>query len=127
MGPEPSTPAKGMLLPVQLISKPCCCRAKKMTNPEMAMAQEKAVEVILRVCQRKFTIRYRGGHSLVVLGPPAQVASPDVVVEGNGNGDGGPNVGHVVRRPNEPTNQEDGNVEVRENLELLAKEVKGDR
>jgi hypothetical protein len=66
------------------------------------------------------------GYSLVVLGPPAQVTSPDVVVEDVGDGDGGPNVGHVVRCPDDSTIQEDGNVEVGENLELLAEEVEGD-
>ena len=53
-----------------------------------------------------------GGYSLVVLGPPAQVTSPDVVVEGAGDEDGGPNIGHVIWSPNESTSQEDGNVEV---------------
>ena len=74
----------------------------------------------------EFTIRRRGGYSLVVLGPPAQVTSPDVVVEDIGNGDGRPNVGHVVRCPDGSTEQEDWNVEVAENLELLAEEVEGD-
>ena len=95
-----------------------------MTDPEMAMPQEKAAEVMLRACQRR--IRDQGGCSLVVLGPPAQATSPDVVVEGIGDGDGRPNVGHVVRCPDRPTSQEDGNVEVGEDLELLAEEVEGD-
>jgi hypothetical protein len=49
------------------------------------------------------------------------------MVEGVGDGDGGPNVGHVVRGPNEPTDQENWNVEVGENLELLTQEVEWDR
>ena len=40
-----------------------------------------------------------GGHSLVVLGPPGQEMPPDVVVKDEGDGDGGPDVGHVVRSP----------------------------
>jgi hypothetical protein len=74
----------------------------------------------------EFAIGRRRGYLLVVFGPPAQVTSPDVVVEDIGDGDGGPNVGHVVRCPNDPTVQEDGNVEVRENLEFLAEKVEGD-
>ena len=74
----------------------------------------------------EFTIRRRGGYSLVVLGPPAQVTSLDVVVEDVGDGDGRPNVAHVVRRPEGSAKQEDGNVEVGENLELLVEEVEGD-
>ena len=65
------------------------------------------------------------GYSLVVLGPPAQVTSPDVVVEDVGDRDGGPNIGHVVRCPIGSTKQEDGNVKVGKNLELLAEEVEG--
>ena len=53
IGPAPSTPTKGILLPLQLISMPCRCREKKMTNEEIAIAQLKAVEVILGVCQRR--------------------------------------------------------------------------
>lgn len=67
-----------------------------------------------------------GRRSLVVFGPPAQETPPDVEVKGEGDGNGGPNVGHVVRSPDESTVQEDGNVEVGKNLELLAKEVEGD-
>jgi hypothetical protein len=67
-----------------------------------------------------------GGYSLVVLGPPPQVTSPDVVVEDVGDRDGGPNIGHVVRCPAESTTQEEGNVEVGKDLELLAEEVEGD-
>ena len=100
-----------------------------MTKAQIAMAQEKAEEVILRereIIRMKFTINCRKGHSLVVLGPPAQEAPPDVVVEDIGDRDGGPNIGHVIRSPDKPTHQEDGNVEVGENLELLAEEVEGD-
>ena len=43
----------------------------------------------------KLTIRRNGGHSLVVLGPPAQEMPPDVVVEGEGDRDSGPNVRQV--------------------------------
>ena len=74
-----------------------------------------------------FTIRRNGGHSLVVLGPPGQETPPEEVVEKVGDGDTGPNVGHVVRSPDKSTDQENGYVEVGENLELLAKEVEGDR
>ena len=54
------------------------------------------------------------------------MTSLDIAVEDVGDRDGGPNVCHVVRSPNEPTNQEEGGVEVGENLELLAEEVEGD-
>jgi len=74
----------------------------------------------------EFAIRRSGGRSLVVLRPPAQVALSDVVVEDVGDGDGGPNIGQVERSPNKSTGQENWNVDVGENLELLAKEVEGD-
>ena len=74
----------------------------------------------------EFAIRRSGGCSLVVLGPPAQVALPDVVIEDVGDGDGGPRIGQVVGSPNKSTDQENWNVDVGENLELLAKEVEGD-
>ena len=48
-----------------------------------------------------------------------------MVVEGVSDGDGGPNVGHVVRCPGESTIQEDRNVEVGKGFELLAEEVEG--
>ena len=41
-------PSKEMVLPFQSISIPCCCRAKNMTKAAIAMAQENAVEVMLR-------------------------------------------------------------------------------
>jgi len=67
-----------------------------MTKPQTAMAQEKAEAVILReFINTKLTIRRNGGHSLVVLGPPAQEMPPDVVVEGEGDRDSGPNVRQV--------------------------------
>ena len=66
------------------------------------------------------------GYSLVVLGPPTKITSPDVVIEGVGDRDCGPSVGQVIRCPSESTKQEDGNMEVSENLELLAEEVEGD-
>ena len=74
---------------------------------------------------RELATRRNGEHSLVVLGPPAQIIPPDIVVEGEGDGDCRPNVAHVVRSPDKSTNQKDGNVEVVENLILLAKEVEG--
>ena len=73
----------------------------------------------------KFVIRCIKGHSLVVLGPPAQVTPSDVVIEDEGNRDGRPNVAHVVRGPDKSTDQKDGNVEVGEGLEFLTKEVEG--
>jgi hypothetical protein len=74
----------------------------------------------------KFAIRRNGGRSLVVLGPPAQVAVPDVVAEGVGNGNGGPNIGQIVGSPGTRTNQEDWGMDVGENPVLLAEEVEGD-
>jgi len=56
-----------------------------------------------RFISMEFAIRCSGGHSLVVLGPPAQVAPPDIVVEDKGNRNGGPNIGHVVRSPDNST------------------------
>ena len=90
------------------------------------MPQSKAVEVMLGVCQRRIRNQAQGGYSLVVLGPPAQVTPLDIVVENVGDGDGGPNADHVVRCPGGSTEQEDGNVEVGEDLELLTEEVEGD-
>ena len=75
----------------------------------------------------EFAIRRSGGRSLVVLGPPAQVAPSDVVVEDVGDGDGRPRIGQVERSPDECTDQENWNVDVGENPELLAKEVEGER
>lgn len=94
------------------------------------MAQEKAEVVMLRdkvIVSIAFTSRRGRRHSLVVLGPPAQETPPDIVVEHVGDRDGGPNVGHVERCPNQSSNQENGNVEVGESLELPAKEVEWDR
>lgn len=51
----------------------------------------------------EFAIKRSGGCSLVVLGPPAQVALPDVVIEDVGDGDGGPRIGQVVGSPNKST------------------------
>ena len=90
------------------------------------MAQEKAEEVMLRVfISIEFVIRRSRGHSLVVLGPPAQVTPSNIIVEDVGDRDGRPNVAHVVRSPDESTDQEDGNVKVGEKLVFLAKEVEG--
>jgi len=75
---------------------------------------------------RNLQIKGSGGHLLVVLGPPGQVIPPNIVVEGEGDRDCGPNIAHVVRSPDKSTDQKDGNVEVGENLELLAEEVEGD-
>ena len=82
--------------------------------------------MMLRVVSAELAIGRRRGYLLVVLGPPAQVTSPNVVVEDVGDGDSRPNVGHVVRCPDGSTKQEDGNVKVGKNLELLAEEVEGD-
>lgn len=91
------------------------------------MAQEKAVEVMLRmVINMGFPIERSGYHSLVVLGPPAQIAPLDVVVEEKSDGDSGPDIGQVVGSPDKSTNQENRNVDVAENPVLLAEEVEGD-
>lgn len=93
---------------------------------QMAMAQENAEEVMLGGGVNRCRVRKRR-HLLVILGPPAQETSPDIVVEDVGDRDGGPNVCHVERCPDEATDQENGNVEVGENLEPLSKEVEWDR
>ena len=66
-------------------------------------------------------------HILVVLRPPAKVSLLDVVVEQPSHRDGGPNVRQVVRSPKKTTVQEDGSMEVPENLPLPAEEVERDR
>ena len=82
------------------------------------------MEVMLGVfISIEFAIRHSEDHSLVVLGPPGQEPPPDVVVEDKGDRDCGPDISHVVRSPDKPTDQEDGNMEVGEKLVLLAKEV----
>jgi len=73
-----------------------------------------------------FPIKCSGYHSLVVLGPPAQVAPLDVVVKEKADGDSGPDIGQVVGSPEKSTNQENRNVDVAENPVLLAEEVEGD-
>lgn len=49
-----------------------------------------------------------------------------MVVEEDGDGNGGPNVRHVVRSPGKSTDQQNWNVGVGESLMLIAKEVEGD-
>ena len=60
---------------------------------------------------------------LVVLRPPTKESPLEVVVEQPSDRNGGPNVGKIVRSPAEPTEQEDGGMQVLENLPLLAKEM----
>jgi hypothetical protein len=49
----PSRPAKGMLLPLQSIAMPRDSRGKITTPKKIEMAEPKAAEVMLRVCQRR--------------------------------------------------------------------------
>ena len=66
-------------------------------------------------------------HVLVVFRPPTEESILNVVVEQPSDRDGRPNVRHVIGGPNKSAVQEDGGMEVLENLPLLAKEVKRNR